>query len=329
MQPCTKFRLAAHDNGYWMLLNDCKLPTPMGKGWQKLSRPDRAEILSWDRSIFTSTGMKIDGDLAVIDIDSREKALVDALADALDERYPELFVHGLVRHAGEVKQAWFVRTKKPFQPIRSRKWTRGDATDPKAEKQQVECFSSATTRQFGIHGPHSRDPKTGKILRTYQFVDDASPATMPRATLPILPKAAFVDACNLFEGIAESAGLKLIKRQSAEGGEGKRAVYDLADDMVFEGESDTYNGLEELGDALAAAKHEGHDLRVSSSFLGHGTNLTKCIVSHTRSRPRCICIHDFETGLTHLPADRKPAKDRLREGFREWQAMLATLQTRR
>jgi hypothetical protein len=214
MRVCTQFRLDALGNGYWLTLNDCKRAKL--DGWQK-KRPDRDEILSWDRSIYVSTGMKIDGDLAVIDADIRDKALIDALIDALDARYPELFVRGLVRHAGGVKQAWFVRTGEPFRKLCTRKWTRGDPNDPKAEAQHVECFSSRTTRQFGVDGPHSRDRKTGRILRVYQFVDDASPATIPRTALPILPKAAFKAACDLFEEIARDAGLSVIKRTGRAG----------------------------------------------------------------------------------------------------------------
>jgi hypothetical protein len=226
------------------------------------------------------------------------------LIDALDERYSDLFVHGLVRHAGEVKQAWFARTLTPFQKINSRKWTRGDAADPEAETQHVECFSSRTTRQFGVNGPHTRIGP--EIIRVYQFVDDASPATIPRLALPILPKAAFTAACNLFEGIAQDAGLSVIKRTGNAGGEGKRVVYDLTDDMVFESEYDTYRGLEELADACVAAEHEGRQLRVTSSFLGHDTNPTKCIVGYSKGR-HYVFIHDFETELTHKPADRAPS----------------------
>jgi hypothetical protein len=74
--------------------------------------------------------------------------------------------------------------------------------------------------------------------------------------------------------------------------------------MTFRSDSDVYR-LGELEDALCAAQHEGRELRVTSSFLGHGTNPTKCIVGYAR-RSRCICIHDFETELTHLPASRAP-----------------------
>jgi hypothetical protein len=128
MHARTAFRLAVLTNGYWPVLNECK--ESVVTGWQK-KRPDRTEVLSWDRSALLSTGMKIDGDLAVIDADIREATLINALAGAFDERYPELFARGLVRHAGGVKEAWFVRTEKPFRQIHSRKWCRGDPKDPK------------------------------------------------------------------------------------------------------------------------------------------------------------------------------------------------------
>src|SRR5262249_46256769 len=162
------------------LLNDCK--QAVETEWQK-KRPDRAEVLSWDRSTFLSTGMKIDGDLAVIDADIREQALIDALAEALDKRYPKLFAHGLVRHAGKVKEAWFVRTETPFRRICSREWCRGDP-DPAAITHRVECFGSRTTRQFGVDGPHTRE--NGVVIHAYSFAGGASPANTPREFLPVL-----------------------------------------------------------------------------------------------------------------------------------------------
>jgi hypothetical protein len=51
MKERTAFRLAMLDNGYWPLLNDCK--RSIEKNWQK-KRPDRTEVLSWDRSTFAS-----------------------------------------------------------------------------------------------------------------------------------------------------------------------------------------------------------------------------------------------------------------------------------
>jgi hypothetical protein len=159
------------------------------------------------------------------------------------------------------------------------------------------------TRQLGIDGPHSRD-QYGRVIHTYQFTGGVSPATTPRASLPVLPKAAYATACDLFDEIAAAAGLTAIKKARQSNSEHADTLYDLTDAMVFENESGSY-ALDELEDARSAAQHEGHSFRLTSSFLGHGTNSTKCIVGYS-NRSRCIFVHDFETGLTHIPADRAP-----------------------
>ena len=196
MQARTAFRLAMLANGFQPLLNDCK--RAIETGWPTRI-VDEAEVRSWDRSALTSTGLKLDGDLAVIDVDVSDAALVDALAGALDKKFPELFVHGLVRHAGGPKEAWIARVDEPFRRLASRRWYRGsDPDDPAVPKHQVECFGSLGTRQFAIDGPHTR--RQGEVISTYQFVGGASPATTPRASLPVLPKAAY------------AAGLRPVRR---------------------------------------------------------------------------------------------------------------------
>ena len=85
MHPRTAFRLAMLANGYWPLLNDCK--RVIEPGWPRRI-VDAAEVLAWDRSALTSTGLKLDGDLAVIDVDVDEAGLVAALAGALDSAPP-------------------------------------------------------------------------------------------------------------------------------------------------------------------------------------------------------------------------------------------------
>jgi hypothetical protein len=136
----------------------------------------------------------------------------------------------------------------------------------------------------------------------------------------VLPKAAFAAACDLFDEIAAAAGLTVVKAEQGDGATG--VVYDLTDNMVFESDSDIYR-LGELEDALCAAQHEGRELRVTSSFLGHGTNATKCIVGRTKRRRPCIYIHDFETGLTHMPAVYKPFEDDL------WERLVGLIADRR
>src|SRR5262245_14376516 len=207
MQERTAFRLAMLRNGFQPVLNDCK--RPIEKGWPK-KIVDEAEILSWDRSMLASTGLKLDGDLAVVDVDVKDAGLVAALADTLDERFPALFRDGLVRHAGGPKEAWIARVDEPFGRLASRRWYRGgDPDDPAVSKHMVECFGSLGTRQFGIDGPHTRD--RGVVISSYSFAGGASPATTPRAALPVLPKVAFAQACNLFDDIPAAAGPNAIK----------------------------------------------------------------------------------------------------------------------
>src|SRR5262249_32599743 len=158
---------------------------------------------SWDRSALLSTGMRLDGDLAVIDADVVDARLVETLAGALGKSFPALFQHGLVRHAGSVKECWIARVDEPFRRLASRRWYRGDPDNPAVVKHLVECFGSLGTRQFAVDGPHARN-QAGEVIDEYQFAGGASPATTPRATLPVLPKAAYAQACNLFDEIAQA-----------------------------------------------------------------------------------------------------------------------------
>jgi hypothetical protein len=208
MQACTRFRLDMLANGFQPVLTDCK--RAVETGWPRRI-VDKAEVLSWDRSALTSTGMKIDGDLAVIDVDVRDADLVEALVTTLGARFPELFARGLVRHADGPKEAWIARVDEPFRRLASRRWYRGsDPDDPEEPKHLVECFGSLGTRQFAIDGPHSRNHR-GEIVDRYQFAGGATPATTPRASLPMLPKAAYAQACDLFDQIAAAAGLAAVE----------------------------------------------------------------------------------------------------------------------
>ena len=83
----------------------------------------------------------------------------------------------------------------------------------------VECFGSLGTRQFAIDGPHSPH-RQGEVISTYQFAGGASPATTPRASLPVLPKAAYALACDLFDDIAAAAGLTAVKEAGRRRGAG-------------------------------------------------------------------------------------------------------------
>ena len=263
MHARTAFRLAMLANGFLPLLNDCK--RSIEKGWPT-KIVDEAEVRSWDRSALASTGLKLDGDLAVIDVDVSEAALVEALAGALDRRFPELFVHGLVRHAGGAKEAWIARTEEPFRRLASRRWYRGsDPDDPAVPKHLVECFGLLGTRQFAIDGPHARD-RRGEVTSVYRFAGGASPATVPRAALPVLAKAAYAHACDRFDEIAAAAGLTAVRETR---GEAAAMCFELDTDTVIETRDHGAMTVAEL-ERLLRRQHRGANtpvtLRCSGAF---------------------------------------------------------------
>jgi len=262
MKERTAFRLAMLKNGFQPLLTDCK--RPIEKGWPK-RRVDEAEILAWDRSALASTGLKLDGDLAVIDADVAKASLIAALADALDKGFPELFARGLVRHAGGAKEAWIARVDEPFRRLASRRWYRGsDPDDPAVPKHMVECFGSLGTRQFAIDGPHARG-RRGEIIDTYQFAGGASPATTLRASLPVLPKAAYATACDLFDAIAAAAGLTAIKETRNNRGGATPRVFELDADTEIETQDYGAMTVAEL-ERFMRARQATTTLRCSGSF---------------------------------------------------------------
>jgi hypothetical protein len=305
MHECTAFRLAMLKNGYWPLLNACK--RSIEKGWPR-KKPDEAEVLSWDRTILRSTGMKIDGDLAVIDVDVKDAGLVGALADAIDKRFPALFRDGFVRHAGGPKEAWIARVDEPFRRLTSRRWYRGaDPDDPAVPKHQVECFGSLGTRQFAVDGPHARG-RRGEVIDIYRFAGAASPATTPRASLPVLPKAAYAAACDLFDGIAAAAGLTVIKESRNSRGEATPRVFELDADTEIETQDQGVMTVAEL-EHLVRARQRGADGPVTLRCSGHFHDRTRVRTdSHLINWGRHgLGIYDTMTETTWHRRERAPS----------------------
>src|SRR5262245_56378577 len=131
----------------------------------------------------------------------------------------------------------------------------------------VECFGSLGTRQFGIDGPHTRDRDV--VISSYSFAGGASPATTPRASLPVLPKAVYAAACDLFDGIAAAAGLTAIKETKNGRGEATPRVFELDADTEIETQDYgvmTVAELERFMRARRAGTNAPSTLRCSGRF---------------------------------------------------------------
>ena len=98
MKACTAFRLAMLSNGFAPLLDNGK--RAVETGWPK-QRVTEADVLAWDRCLPATTGMRIDGDLAVIDVDVDETAFIEALAEGVDRQGRRA-----LRPAGVAALAW-------------------------------------------------------------------------------------------------------------------------------------------------------------------------------------------------------------------------------
>jgi len=276
--PLTALRLRLLAHGYTPLPNFDKVCREWN--WPRL-KVDAQEIVSWkgSRSLRRqATGLRVENGLCVADLDSTDPKLIEGFRADLAKLNPTAATDGLERQGGAGgKFALFCRRPKEeaFYRIQSRKWVLpGDLDKPTEERAEhrLEVFAGAKGgRQFGAFGPHSHDAQ-GRVLREYRW-PGRSPLEVPFAALPVLMRAEVFDLTDAFDRRATALGYVAVPH-TTQGETVPRFVYDLVDTMDFDG-----NSLDELDSVLAAARcRSEYTARISSNFLGHGTNPTKCIV---------------------------------------------------
>jgi hypothetical protein len=323
--PLTALRLRLLANGFTPLPNYDKVCLEWN--WPRLV-VDAAKIISWKGSRARkrlATGLRVENGLCVPDVDSTDPRLLEGFRADLADVNPAVSTQALERHGGAGgKFALFCRRpedaaiqgiisledfyKRPteaYYRIQSRKWVRPEdldkATEERAEH-RLEVFAGAKGgRQFGAFGPHSHDA-AGQVLREYRWLG-RSPADVPLKELPVLTKVEVFTLVDAFDDRAAALGYVPVPH-TTQGETVPSFVYDLTYEMDFDG-----NSLDELATLYYAARNsDKFSNRISSRFLGHGTNPNKCIVGWS-GRHDCVCVHNFETGITHLPADHKPIED--------------------
>ena len=308
--PLTALRLRLLTNGYTPLPNYDKVCRKWN--WPRLV-VNAAAIVSWkgSRSLrLQATGLRVENGLCVVDVDSTDPRLTKGLRADLARVNAAVATQALERHGGAGgKFALFCRREEAeaeaYYRIQGRKWVRPEDIDEPTEdraEHRLEVFAGTKGgRQFGAFGPHSHDD-AGRVLRTYHW-PGRSPADVPLADLPLLTKKEVFVLCDAFDARAGRLGYVPVPC-TTRGETVPRFVYDLTDEMDFDGDS-----LADLPDLYHAAQcRYGFSNRITSGFLGHGTNPTKCILGWSKLHD-CVCVHNFETGITHLPAACAPPPD--------------------
>jgi hypothetical protein len=141
------------------------------------------------------------------------------------------------------------------------------------------------------------------VITTYRFAGGASPATTPRAALPVLPQAAYELACDLFDRIARAAELTAVCG-NGRGVAGMRC-FELDADTEIETQDHGVMTVAEL-ERLARTRQAGASaLRCSGSFHDRTRVRTD---SHLIGRGRYgISIYDTMTETIWHRRERAPS----------------------
>ena len=184
-------RLAMFRHGFLPI--PCESKEGMDFGWTK-ARIEEALIRDWHRrrggNKRKGTGIRLAGDIFVIDLDIKETEIINAVLDAIAVHYPEFYRNCLWRHSGGVSLALFGRVSKRsdgkiLKGRKSRKFGRRQADGSFADKAQVEVWSGEAwdenygARYFAAFGPHRVEG------REYDWDGDKSPVNTPLASLPV------------------------------------------------------------------------------------------------------------------------------------------------
>jgi hypothetical protein len=156
---------------------------------------DEVAIERWDRikdsglyRDFEGTGVRVEGELFVVDVDVSTQAASDELLTALVQRWPDFFNQALRRSSGAVKVAFFGRIS-PATFGFSR-------THHYGEREHVELWGAGRSHYFAVSGPHDKPP------RVYSFLPpERAPWTVRLDSLPIFDRSDIDELITICDAI--------------------------------------------------------------------------------------------------------------------------------
>jgi hypothetical protein len=256
------------DNG-WVPV-PCEAKERMLEGWTSMT-VDREAIEGWDRRgsphpNLKGTGIRLEGDVFVIDIDVDIPEVYDAIVERLYARWPDFFAEGgaLERTSGGVKTAFFGRVSKPFKQSRTHGYTADaellaqlqQAMTPESRKaikktlngQKVEVFGGASNgRYFAWDGPHK------KPGRFYAPVGERAPWNTRLDALPVFEHDEIHELVEMCEAVLAEHLTAIPLSAPKAGG----VFYDLVPGMTFISKEGNEETLEELEARLETGVESG------------------------------------------------------------------------
>lgn len=295
----TEIRRRLLANGYVPLANKDKMCVLLG--WSEMAVGE-AKIDEWSNQMkWRATGVRVEGGLAVIDLDVNDADAVDAIVEALPEELWSKLITAPVRRGKGAKEAWFCRLaggEEPFYRLASAGFRR-QAEDETVHR--VEIFAGdGGGRQFGAYGAHTIG-EDGDVAVSYRWAGDVGLVEVPFADLPALTRAELALIADTATRVLDELGWQRDLRSKA-GFSSNQPIYDL-DAQDFETRD---HGLVDLAglEALCAA---GDEIRLSASWLEgpSAVNMTRCIAS-IHPRDGRVSILETASFESHRPKALEP-----------------------
>lgn len=296
----TGIRRRLLSNGYVPLANKDKMCVLFG--WSEM-HVDEAKIDEWANQLkWRATGVRVEGGLAVIDLDVNSADAIDAIVEALPEDLWAKLSLAPVRRGKGDKEAWFVRLaegEEAFYRLASAGFKEPDAGDEGAV-QRVEIFAGDGGRQFGVYGAHTIG-EDGEVAVQYRWSAERGLADVALADLPAVTRADLALVADTATRVLDEMGWRRDLRSKA-GFSSNVPIYDL-DGQTFatrdHGDVDLA-GLEDL-----CAQHG--DVRLSASWLegDAAVNMTRCIAS-IHPRDGRVSVLETASFESHRPKALEP-----------------------
>ena len=332
----TALRLAVRANG-WPIIPTLDKRCFI-KGWPHFKQDDKS-IAKWvrghwpsqtatgewgPRRPYTGTGILVRDGVLVLDLDINHQATLDAIANAILDRFPHLDSPTLlVRYGSGVKEAWFLRTDEPFRKPLPVQWLPpgSDPADDSVKGHAIEVFGGGGRSHYcGAFGPCRIADDSDTALVAYRWDGASSPATVPRAATPLLTKRQCLEIIGVAaEVLRHRDWVKRLpprSRGAAREPDTQRGPrYVLTPDMTFEETDGAVWTLAELEEYAARGWAGAGKPRFEvspvpwlrkSSESGGG-----CLVGRTASGR--LCIWDCMTEALYMPASLGPREIDLEE----------------